>query len=146
MALGSIGPDAAAAALPAATKALNSPEEKVAYSACYALGKFGALAAPAKPALTKKLNDKDETVALAAAWALANVDPQCGQQAPVAVSVLIRGLADPEPRIRLESAAALRCMGPAAKEAAPALKNALNDKDELVRDMVRQALIATGGT
>ena len=144
MALGAIGPGAAAA-VPTAVKALDDPEAKVCYSACYALGKMGPAALAAEPELQKKLKDKDQTVALAAAWALAKIDPKCPETAPQSVPVLIEALSDPEPRVRLEAAIALRCLGPLAKDAVPALKKAaMQDNDELVRDMVAQALAAIG--
>ncbi len=105
---------------------------------------MGLAAVTVTPALQKKLKDKDPTVAMAAAWALAKIDPQC-PGATQSVSVLMRGLVDPEPRVRLEAAIALRCLGPAAKEAAVLLNEiTLHDKDELVRDMAGQALAAIG--
>ncbi len=141
IALGAIGAGAADA-VPAVAECLNDPNEKVCYSACYALGRIGPTAIGAKLELQKKLGDSDDFVALAAAWALAQIDPQCSQVAAKSVPLLIKGLADPEPKVRIEAAAALRNIGPLAKDAVPALKMALNDKDESVRDTASAALKA----
>jgi HEAT repeat protein len=143
IALGAIGAEAAEA-VPAVIQALNDPQEKVSYSACYALGRIGPTAIGAKLELQKKLTDPDEFVALAAAWALAQIDPQCSQVAAVSVPVLIKGLTYPEPKIRREAALSLRSLGPLAKAAVPALKTAVNDPDEAVRDTATAALKAIG--
>lgn len=143
LALGSIGADAAEV-VPVAVACLNDPHEKVCFSACYALGRIGPTAIGAKLDLQKKLGDPDAFIALAAAWALSQIDPQCSQVAAKSVPLLIKGLADPEPKVRKEAAAALRNIGPLAKDAIPALKTALNDKDELVRDTAAAALKAIG--
>ena len=67
MALGAIGPDAAAS-VPAVVKALGGTREDVCYAACYALGQMGPAAIAAEPVLRKKLADPNETIALSAAW------------------------------------------------------------------------------
>jgi HEAT repeat protein len=141
IALGAIN---AAEAVPVAIACLNDPHEKICYSACYALGRLGPKAIASKFELQKKLSDPDEFIALAAAWALSQIDPLCSQVAEKSVPLLIKGLSDSEPRVRREAAAALRNIGPLAKDAIPALKMATNDKDEPVRDMAAAALKAIG--
>ena len=57
--------------------------------------------------------------------------------------LLIRALDDPEPMVRLEAAASLRCIGRQAKPAATALRRlAADDPNELIRDMAAEALEA----
>ena len=143
IALGAIGAEATDA-VPAVMACLKNPNEKVCYSACYALGRLGPAAIGAKFELQKKLTDSDDFVALAAAWALAQIDPKCSQVAIQSVPLLVKGLADPEPKIRVEAAAALGKIGPLAKEALPALKIAANDRDQLVRAAAAAALQSIG--
>jgi HEAT repeat protein len=57
-----------------------------------------------------------------------------------AVGVLVRGLADPEPRNRLTSVESLELLGDAAAQAAPALLRALADPDRFVRWAAVRAL------
>jgi HEAT repeat protein len=142
LALASMGP-AARAVVPAATQALRDPDALVRYSACYALGKMGVTALEARPALEQELENKDPHLALAAAWALARIDPDCTHTPPRALPLLVKGLADADPMVRLEAAGAVRCLGPMARPAADALrKTAKEDPSELVRDMAEQALKA----
>ena len=142
LALGAIGP-ASKAAVPAAVKALQDLDPNVRYSACYALGKIGPPAMAAKAPLQQVLADSDPFLSLVAAWALARIDPDCTDTAPKSVPLLIRALDDPEPMIRLEAATSLRCLGPQAKPAAPALKKTMrDDTSDLVRDMAAAALQA----
>ncbi len=143
LALGAIGHDAPEAVQTAAA-ALNDPEEDICYAACYALGKIGKPAAVAVPELKKMLADKDEFKALASAWALAHIEPASAEIAQVSVPLLIRGLKEPQPGVRREAAVALGCLGPLAKDAIPALKEASRDKDEMVRNTAADALESIG--
>ena len=144
MALGAIGPDAAPS-VPAVVEALHGAREDVCYAACYALGRMGPSAIAAEPDLRKKLSDPNESLALSAAWALARIAPTSAEIARQSVPLLIKGLADFEPRVRTEAAISLACLGPLAKDATSALKTALRDKDEAVRDAAEKALKAIGG-
>jgi HEAT repeat protein len=145
LALGAIGP-AAKAVVPTAIKALQDSDPNVRYSACYALGKIGPPALAARDALQKQLADNDSFLSLVSAWALARIDPDCSDTAPKSVPLLIQALKEPEPMIRLEAASSLRCLGPRAKSAAPALKKtARNDSSDLVRDMANEAIEAMEG-
>jgi HEAT repeat protein len=137
-ALSAIGP-AAKPAVPALVKLLTYAEEGTNYAAAYALGKIGPPAIDAKPALQNGLQARNEIVRVACAWALARIDPECSETPP-AVPVLMANLARPEAMTRLNAAASLRCLGPQAAEALPALKEALNDDNELVREMAAEAI------
>jgi HEAT repeat protein len=57
---------------------------------------------------------------------------------------LIGALSDSEPKFRAGAANALGVLGPAAKAAVPALKKALKDEDEKVRQSAAVALKAIG--
>jgi HEAT repeat protein len=144
MALGAIGPDAAES-VSAVVEALRGTREDVCYAACYALGRMGPSAIAAEAELRKKLADPNESITLSAAWALARIDPTSAEIARQSVPLLIKGLADSEPRVRTEAAVSLGRLGPLAKDAAPALKTALHDTDEMARDAAEKALKATGG-
>lgn len=142
MALGKIGA-ASKPAVPALVKLLADADEKVQAGALFALGHIGPDAIEAKAELTKLLHGDDEFLKLGAAWALAHVDPACKETSPKSVPLLIKAMEDPKPLVRLEAARALKCLGPAAKDAAAALKKAAReDKEEYVREMAAEALKA----
>ena len=65
-----------------------------------------------------------------------------------AVPALIETLNDTDSEVRIWSMAALRSLGPAAKEALPALKQATKDKDEGIRTSAKATIveIETGRT
>ena len=144
LALGTIGADAAEA-IPAAAEALRDPDDDVCYAACYALGKIGKPAIAVASTLRQKCGDANGSAALAAAWAIARIDPDSPETARVSVPVLIKGLADSEPRLRAEAASSLQFLGPLAKDAIPALQNAAADDDPTVRAAAAEALKAVGG-
>ena len=106
---------------------------------------MGPSAIAAEPELRKKLADPNETIALSAAWALAEIDPSSAEIARQSVPLLIKGLADAEPRVRMQAAVSLGRLGPLAKDAAPALKTILHDQDAMVRIAAEKALKAIGG-
>jgi HEAT repeat protein len=94
------------------------------------------------PALARLLADKDEDVRNAACsalvWFMAD--------AKLAVPVLIEILGEnPDGQVRLMAAEKLGDIGPAAKEAVPALEKARQDKDEKVRKAAGEALEAIRG-
>lgn len=143
-ALGAIGPGAEAA-VPAIAKALHDPDMNVRYAACYALSQIGPAAMPAKSDLVANLGSADQFLAMASACALARVHPECPETAPKSVPALVKGLAEPDAMSRLHAAEALRCLGPLAKDAVPALQKAAKDASDDVRDAASQALKAIGG-
>lgn len=104
------------------------------------LGDLGAAAAPGVSAVIAALADERDEVreaAAEAAWKLA-------RYVPLPVAPLVSALKDRSRRVRMETVGALKNLGPAAVEAVPALRQALNDDDFLVRDHAREALRALG--
>ncbi len=75
---------------------------------------------------------------------LARIDPASAEIARQSVPLLVKGLTDSEPRVRVEAAASLEHLGRLAKEAVPSLKQAMYDKDEAVRIAAEKALKAVG--
>ena len=142
-ALAAIGPGAEAA-VPAATDALNDPDANVRYSACYALGKIGAAAMPAEAALQTNLDDDDRFLSMVSAWALARIHPECSETARKSVPLLADALAGPDALTRAQAAESLGCLGPLAKDAVAALRKALGDDNEQVRNAAAEALKAIG--
>jgi HEAT repeat protein len=61
------------------------------------------------------------------------------------VDILIEGLKDKNPRLRMSVANALKKLGPEAEKAIPALVATLNDRDIGVSGFAGQALRAIGG-
>ena len=77
----------------------------------------------------------------AAAWALARIAPNNEQLSVMVVRKLARGLSDTDEVVRLESAAALGDMGPAAKAAEAVLeKAAKDDSSAAVRSTAAESL------
>jgi len=168
-ALGNIGTQSPAV-LPALLRLLQKDTESaVRAEAARALGKIGAGAASASRSIAAVLDDPDsgDTIRGAAAWALARVDPSatgtasslraavddrsghvgvcaaealwhvCRQDGQAIVALAAR-LGDPVAR---EAAAqALYRIGPAAKQAVPALLAAAKAKDRLFREVVLMAV------
>jgi HEAT repeat protein len=140
-ALAAIGPGAKQA-VPAVARALGDPEMDVRYAACYALGKIGPAAMSAKAELQKRLTSPDRFLRQASAWALAHIHPACPATSAMSVPILIHAMGAPDAMTRLEAAKSLRCLGPRAKDAVPALKKALHDDNEQVRAVAAEALKA----
>ena len=101
--------------------------------AAEALGKMGAPAKPAIGPLIAALGDSDEVVRDAAATALSAFGKD-------AVGPLTNSLKHKEAAVRRGAADALGGIGPTARAAIPALRDALPDKDEDVRKAVADAL------
>jgi HEAT repeat protein len=144
-ALASIGPGAEGAVSAVANNALSDTDMNVRYAACYALGSIGPAAKSAKAALRGNLASPDEFLAMASAWALARIDPGCTETAPKSVPLLCSALEQPDAMTRLHAAESLGLLGPLAKDAAGALKKALQDANADVRDAAAKALKAIGG-
>lgn len=143
VALAKIGPEAKSA-VPALIKVLEKNEGSVCCASVYALGSIGPEAKAAAPTLQKNLSSNDETLALLSAWALANIEPKDAKTANEVVPLMIRGLANPNPKFRLGAAECLKKYGSLAKAAVPALKQASQDSDAEVRKVSAEALKAIG--
>ncbi|HEX7448794.1 MAG TPA: HEAT repeat domain-containing protein [Pirellulales bacterium] len=137
--LGLFGADSAAA-VPELMKSLVSDDEHIRNSAIYALGKIGAAAKAAEHDLRQLLADDDDFVRFAATWALVRIDPSDPMLVAAAAPVLVKGLTDERPFVRVESATTLGELGSAAKSALPALKQATDDSDPAVSTAAKEAI------
>jgi HEAT repeat protein len=142
-ALAAIGP-AATGALPAVMPLLTAAEPAVRYSAIFVVGKIGPSAKPAIPLLEKNLQEPDPFLQTASAWALVYIDPKPEGRAAQILGPLMQGLSVPDPRVRLAVIQALAQLGPAAKPARKALEEIANDKNEIIRKAVVDALFKIG--
>jgi HEAT repeat protein len=119
--------------------ALHSGIGVVRFHAAVALGDFGPGGRAAVPALiSASLWDEESAVRLAAARALWKID----RRGPLVLDVLTRALGDANELVCWVAAECLGQMGPAAREAVPALRQALRRRYRLslIRTAVRLAL------
>ena len=99
------------------------------------------------PALADSLKSPNPHLVLASAWAMAQIDPKSAEVAEKTLPVLTAGLTSDLPVARQGAAEALGQLGPAAKEAVPALeKMATSDKDKAVRAAAEKALALIHGS
>jgi HEAT repeats/PBS lyase HEAT-like repeat len=117
---------------------LQSPDEIVRLKAAKDLGKLGSSAIDAIPALQKLSQDPDEDVRRVAANSIRLI--QAGAGPSEGLQKLIQQLNSPDELTRLKAAKDLAKMGPAAKDALPALQKLLQDPDEDVRRVVASAM------
>ena len=139
MALANIGPGAKGAA-PALTNALRQAENPNAHVMVFALGRIGPGAAEADPVLTELLKNSDHQLALVSAWALVQIHPASAEVAAKTLPLLLMGLTDNLPLARQGAAEALGALGPAAKQAIPALQKMTGDEDKAVRAAAAKAI------
>lgn len=133
--LAKIGSDAVSA-VPALIETLESPPLcRGPGSPAYALGEIGPSAKAAVPALENAL--KNELVLPDAAAALGKIDPQAKADA---VSRYIKELKDRDVEFRVRAARILGELGPEAKIALPALREAEKDESFQVQQMARVAV------
>jgi HEAT repeat protein len=133
-ALGGIGPEARGAKT-ALIKALADPEYGVRHRAATALARLGANDAAVAEALARALKDPSAFVRVKAALALVKVDATRAQEA---VAALRAALADADDGGT--AAAALGELGPAARDAAPALVALLKDRESWWRGTAAKSL------
>lgn len=121
-ALGGIGAEAKAA-VPALAEALKDEKGFVGLAAAEALGNIGPEAKAAVPALLEALKDRGR-MRVAAAEALWRINKH-----PAAVPALVASVQDPTDYADYIANSALRRIGAEAKAAAPALAEALKEKN-----------------
>lgn len=139
-ALGQINPEPAPA-LQSIKVALNDSDYSVKYTAYYALGSLGPAASQEIPLLVKNLQDRDEFLQIVSAWALIRISPQTQEVVSKALPLLTKGLEILDPRARFDAASALGELGPAARNALPALqKIEEKDTEEAVRKAAAEAI------
>jgi HEAT repeat protein len=102
------------------------------------LGLLGALARDSVPLLVEALEDKRPEVRMSAALALWRLEPS---RAPKSVAVLCEVLKPEYPRlVRQQAIRKLQDMGPAAREALPALRQLQVEGDSLLRQLALNAV------
>jgi HEAT repeat protein len=140
-ALAAIGPDAAAA-VPKLTEALGDEVPEIRYSACYALGRIGPSAESCVQAISKLYSSdkEDDFQRLSCLWALVHIYPNNEKIQNRAIPVFTEALSDSREHVRAEVANALGDIGPAAKSALPALRQATKDEFAEVREAAKAAI------
>jgi len=143
-----LGPKAKPA-LPALIKGLDDPDKQVWSNSVAAIAGLGPDAAEAIPALLDDLNSKTsrasqrqnerDQAAFRTSYALTRIGP-------AAIAPLIEALRSDDTMLRAGAAKALGGMGPAAKDALPALLENLGHGDAVVTREVADALGAIGAT
>jgi HEAT repeat protein len=140
--LGDLGADAAEA-VPALIDVLSGPDTPVRYAAVRALGKIGPQARGAVPALARRLMDRDQPLKFREEAALS-----LGLIGEAGVPELLKALKDvnapPTKDVRPIVVISLGRAGEAARPAAPALAEALQDKDPKVRRWAAHAYTRIG--
>jgi HEAT repeat protein len=129
------------AAIEKATALLDDPCWEVRRNAADALGGIGKPTPESVAALRRCLADDDPAVRIAAVTALTTVLPKKDS-----VPLAARLLRDPNPGVRVLAAELLGRIGPAAREAIPALKEALGDCEYRVRIAAAKAIGQMGPT
>lgn len=115
-------------------------------AAAMALGACYTAAADALPALKDALKDPEFVVRFAAARAIVQIGRSENPASAAAVPVLVEGLQHTNEKVLSEASVALLQVGPAAKDAVPALKNLLDDKAPPVRFEAALALVGIDKT
>lgn len=132
VALGECGPKA----VPALTEELKNKDSMIRYWVARGLGKIGREAQSAIPALTEALKDASESVRISAAYALWKLGKRTA-----AMTTFIATLKNGSAGAQLEVVNDLCLIGPDAKEALPAVKEAAeqNSDDYVYSYVVRKA-------
>ncbi len=141
IALADIDPKEAANAVPLLAAELKAASDATAIRIAKVLAGFGPVAKPAVPELVKKFDAKNPHLRVYSAEAVGRIDPA---QVSKAVAVLMEILKNEKyhsSMVRHYALNALRRIGPAAKEAGPALAKVLRDAGDFHGD-VALAMIA----
>jgi HEAT repeat protein len=126
--------------VPAIAKQLASDDPQVTSAAAYALGRVGPKAKTVIPEVEKRLKSDSLYTRVASAWALAQIDSDKERVAKLTLPILIDALKSEIPMVRAEAINTLATLGPAAKEAVPALNDAVNDRDPNISNLATRAL------
>lgn len=139
-ALSSIGPNGGGATSEV-VELVRSATPLIRMQAIIVLGKIANDDDAPVPALTIALSDDGYEVRReAASYLVMNGSTTAVNTRPSIVPVLIEVLKDPQPEFRERAALDLGTIGPLAKEAVPALRNALTDAEPAVREASQLAL------
>jgi HEAT repeat protein len=146
--LGEIGPDAVAAVGALLASVRDEEHPVVIPSAIQALGQIGPVARPALPVLAPMVIDPEHRNHIMAIRAFWRIGPRGQAETSIVVPRLIARLSTSKhPRERAWVAEILSEIGPAAREAIPALSAAAQDPEQQVRYAASNALRAlTGGS
>lgn len=121
--------------VPALTKSLSRPDAAVRYLAASELGNIGKPAAPAVPTLRRLLEDEHQAVRISVAFALCRLGHVDG-----ALPHLVAGLKDPQRATACSAADFLARIGPPARSAVAALREAAQHNDYHVQHAAEEAL------
>ena len=127
--------DAVAEQIPNLIQELKAGDERGRAKAAEAIGRLGAEGKLALPALLLALRDEGEAVRQNALRAIIAIGPDSR-----AVDTLTISLRDSDEVVRALSATALGGLGPLARRSIPALREALQDRDENVQKQAADAL------
>jgi HEAT repeat protein len=127
--------------IPRLIQVLKAGDENSRANAAEALGSLGADGKSALPALLSALGDEGERVRQNALRAIIAIGPDATATQP-----LTNSLKDSDNLVRALSANALGQIGPSARPSIPALREALQDRDENVQKEAADALKAIGNS
>lgn len=133
-------------AVPVLASLLGARDESTSSGAASALGNMKAAAVPALPDLMKCLashpqNKTREDAAEALGEIASEIGPKASAAAPALVAALVKAAeSDKWPSVRKAAVSALAEMGPAAREAIPMLRKALESPDDWMRLAARNVL------
>jgi HEAT repeat protein len=136
--LGKISPVEAATAVPALARLLEDTDLDLRLAAAVALERYGPAANAAVTALMESVQSTEPVLRIASIRALGSIGAPDACQA---IPILSESMTDPDSRVRQMAAKVLGKMGPLAREAEIALRQALDDKDPEVQKAAGEALL-----
>jgi HEAT repeat protein len=136
--LGRIGPAEEEAVASALAQLLTDADLDVRLAAMTALEHLGPVAQVAAPDICRTVRSTDAELRLAAIRALAVIG---GSDAQAAIPDISAAVADADARVRQAAIQVLGRLGPAARDAVPALRQALQDASPEVQKVAGEALL-----